>query len=141
MVRDVETGRERQKRSRSQAIVLAICLVGGALLFGIGVRYMLLPEAAALTFGIPRRPQHLELHYVTGLRNMWLGGLAIAFAALREWRALALWFAMASVVCFADAFVAAGSVGSWAHIAFHAGCGVASVALSWAAWREFLKGG
>jgi hypothetical protein len=129
------------KPTRSERAILITCLVGGILLFAIGVRYMTAPEAAALTFGIPRRPQALELHYVTGLRNMWLGGLAIAFALFREWRALALWFAFAAVVCFADAFVAANSVGRWPHIAFHAGCGLASAGLSVASWRSHLKGG
>lgn len=129
------------KPTRSERAILITCLVGGILLFAIGVRYMLVPEAAALTFGIPRRPQALELHYVTGLRNIWLGGLAIAFAALKEWRALALWFAFAAVVCFADAYIAASSVGGWPHIAFHAGCGVGSACLSAQSWRAFLRGG
>ncbi|MDX2204908.1 MAG: DUF4267 domain-containing protein [Hyphomicrobiaceae bacterium] len=120
--------------------MLLACLLGGLLLLVIGVRYMLVPEAAALTFGIRRRPQAFELHYVTGLRNMWLGGLAVALAAFREWRALALWFGMAAIVCLADAGIAAGSVGGWPHIAFHAGCGVASAGLSALCWRAAAKG-
>lgn len=127
--------------SRSARAVLVACLLGGALLLGIGVRYLILPEAAAKTFGLPGRPPGHELHYVTGLRNIWLGGLAIAFATLREWRALGLWFAMAAIVCFADAAIAASSIGRLPHIAFHAGCGVACIALSGAAWRVFMKGG
>lgn len=128
------------KPTRSERAVLIACLAGGLLLFVIGVRYLTAPEAAALTFGIPRRPQAFELHYVTGLRNIWLGALAIAFAWFKEWRALGLWFALAAVVCFADAGIAAHSVGRWPHVVFHAGCGIASVALSALSWRAFLKG-
>lgn len=131
----------RSKLAQPQRAVLVVCLLGGVLLLGIGVRYLLAPEAAALTFGIPKRPQALELHYITGLRNIWLGGLAIALATLREWRALALWFAMGSIVCFADALIAASSAGRWPHVGFHVACGVASIGLSWAAFREFRKGG
>ena len=63
------------------------------LLTVIGIRYFLAPEGAARTFGVPGRPAGYELHYIIGLRNVWLGLLAVAFAVLREWRALALWFA------------------------------------------------
>lgn len=129
------------KPTRAQRTLLLLCLLGGVLLFAIGIRYLAAPEAAALTFGIPKRPQALELHYITGLRNVWLGGLAIAFAALREWRALALWFAMATIVCFADAFIAAGSAGRWPHVAFHVASGIASIGLSWLAFREFRRSG
>ena len=73
------------------------------LLTVIGVRYFVTPEGAARTFGVPGRPAGYELYYIIGLRNVWLGLLAVAFAALREWRALALWFAIGAIVCFADA--------------------------------------
>ena len=129
------------KSLRSQRVVVLLSLLGGTLLLGIGIRYLAAPEAAALTFGIPKRPQGLELHYITGFRNIWLGGMAVALATLREWRALALWFAMGSIVCFADAYIAASSAGRWPHVSFHVACGVASVGLSWAAFREFRKGG
>ena len=55
---------------------------------------------------MPDRPLGHELYYIIGLRNVWLGLLAIAFAALREWRALALWFTFGAIVCFADASIA-----------------------------------
>jgi hypothetical protein len=77
----------------------------------------------------------LELHYIIGLRNVWLGLLAMAFAALREWRALALWFAAATVVCFADGTIAATSTGGVPQVAFHFGCALASAALAAVCWR------
>lgn len=121
--------------SRRHRALLTVCLLGGALLTIIGVRYLLVPESAARTFGVPGRPAGYELHYVTGLRNVWLGALAIAFATLREWRALALWFAMATIVCFSDATIAAMSTARMAAVAFHVVCGFASIALAVLAWK------
>lgn len=118
------------KVRRADRLVLAICLVGGALLTLIGIRYFLVPQSAARTFGVPDRPAGFELHYIAGLRNVWLGLLAVALAALREWRALALWFTGAVVVCFADGVIAATSTGAIPQVAFHLGCGVASAVLA-----------
>ncbi len=89
--------------ARKQRLILTLGIIGGVLLTVIGVRYFVTPEGAARTFGVPDRPAGYELYYIIGLRNVWLGLLAVAFAALREWRALALWFALGAIVCFADA--------------------------------------
>jgi hypothetical protein len=96
----------------------------------IGVRYLLVPTSAAVTFGVAVPTTGAELHYIIGLRNVWLGLLAIGFAILREWRALTLWFAFGAVVCFADAVIAATSSGKLPQVAFHAGSGVACLALA-----------
>jgi hypothetical protein len=119
--------------------VLAVCLLGGVLLTVIGIRYFLVPEQAARTFGVPRRPSGYEFHYVIGLRNVWLGLLAVAFSALREWRALALWFALGTIVCFADAAIVASSTGRLPQIAFHMGCGAASIVLAVVCWRAAAR--
>jgi hypothetical protein len=116
--------------SRSTRLVLVLAILGGALLTLIGIRYFLVPQSAARTFGVPGRPAGYELHYIIGLRNVWLGLLAVALALLREWRALALWFAAAVVVCFADGVIAAVSTGGVPQVAFHFACGIASVALA-----------
>ena len=121
---------------RTQRWLLALCLIGGVLLTVIGIRYFLVPEGAARTFGVPGRPAGYEFHYIIGLRNVWLGLLAVAFALLREWRALALWFAIGAIVCFADAAIAAGSTGRLPQIAFHVGCGFACVGLAAGSWRQ-----
>jgi hypothetical protein len=115
--------------------VLSLCLIGGVLLTVIGIRYFLVPQSAARTFGVPGRPAGFELHYIVGLRNVWLGLLAVAFAVLREWRALALWFAAAVVVCFSDGLIAATSTGGIPQVAFHFGCGIASAVLAVLCWR------
>lgn len=120
---------------RTEHWVLAVCALGGALLTVIGIRYYLMPEQAAVTFGVPRRPAGYELYTIIALRNVWLGLLAIGFALLRQWRALALWFAIGTIVCFADAAIAASSTGRLPQIAFHVMCGFACVGLAAATWR------
>jgi hypothetical protein len=111
------------------------CIAGGVLLAVIGARYLLVPESAAVTFGVPKRPSGHELYYIIGLRNLWLGLLAVALATLRQWRALCLWFAMGTVVCFADAAIAASSTGRLPQVAFHIGCGIACAGLAAVLWR------
>jgi len=124
---------ENQRRARW--LLLNVCLLGGALLVFIGVRYVLVPKAAALTFGVPARPEGFELHYIVGLRNVWLGLLAVVLALLREWRALALWFTGAVAVCFSDGYIAARSLGEAPQVAFHFGCGMVSAVLALLCWR------
>src|SRR5262245_59998822 len=96
-------------QGRAHRAVLTLCMLGGLLLTVIGIRYFLVPQSAARTSGVPARPSGFELHYIIGLRNVWLGLLAVAFAALREWRALALWFSGAVAVCVADGVIVATS--------------------------------
>jgi len=119
--------------------LISACLLGGVLLTVIGVRYFLMPEQAARTFGVPGRPAGYELYYIIALRNVWLGLLALGLALLRQWNALALWFAMGAIVCFGDAGIAASSTGRWPQIAFHIGCGIACIGLAAAAWRFAAK--
>ena len=121
---------------RAERYLLVLCLLGGILLTFIGVRYLLLPEQAAHTFGLPAHPVGHELHAIIGVRNVWLGLLAIGFAALRQWRALALWFALGALVCFADATIVAGARGSLPAFAFHVGSGLCCLALLSAVWRK-----
>ena len=122
-------------KERKQRLILALCLVGGVLLTVIGIRFFITPESAARTFGVPGRPEGYELYTIIGLRNVWLGLLAVAFAAMREWRALALWFALGAIVCFADGSIAASSTGRVPQVAFHFACGVACVGLAAGCWR------
>ena len=127
------------KLTRGERLIVVLCLLGGVLLTVIGMRYFINPEHAARTFGVPDRPKGHELYYIIGLRNVWLGLLAVAFAALCEWRALALWFGLGMIVCFADAAIAATSTGRWPNVAFHVACGLACAGLaaaSWLAWKR-----
>ena len=125
---------------KRERLVAIICVLGGVLLTVIGVRYFLMPEQAARTFGVPTRPTGHELHNVIALRNVWLGLLAVGFALLRQWIALALWFGLGAFVCFADAAIVAGSTGRLPNIAFHVTCGLACIGLAAAAWRYARRG-
>lgn len=123
------------RSARTRRMICALAVIGGLLLTVIGVRYLLVPPSAARTFGVPGRPTGYELHYIIGLRNVWLGLLAVAFAVLGEWRALALWFTAAVAVCFADGLIAATSTGAVPQVAFHIGCGIASAMLAGFCWH------
>jgi len=130
-----------QATRRKMGWLAITSMAGGLLLAFIGVRYLLLPEQAAVTFGLPRRPPGHELYYIIGMRNLWLGLLAVALATFRQWRALALWFAMGTIVCFADAAIAASSTGKLPQIVFHITCGVASALLALGLWRVAARQG
>jgi hypothetical protein len=119
--------------------IRTVCLLGGVLLTVIGVRYFLVPEQAARTFGVPGRPAGYELYAIIGLRNVWLGLLAVGLALLRQWTALALWFGLGVFVCFGDAAIAASSTGRWPQVTFHIGSGIACIVLAAAAWRLAAK--
>ena len=123
-----------EKERRSRWLLLNVCLLGCALLTFIGIRYFLVPNAAARTFGVPGRPTGFEMHYILGLRNVWLGLLGVAFALMREWRALALWFAGATIVCFSDAWIASRSLGGLPQITFHVASGAVSIVLAILCW-------
>jgi uncharacterized protein DUF4267 len=119
--------------------VVWLAVFAGALLCLIGVRFIVVPRAAANTFGLAREIANYELHRIVGLRDLWLGGLAVAFALAREWRALALWLLLGAGVCFADAAIAGASSGKALAVAFHAGSGVFCLWLGVAAWRVWWR--
>ena len=96
----------------------------GAMLTVIGIRFFAVPENAAHTFGLGQQISGAELHHVIAMRDVWLGLMAIALAALREWRALGLWFVMGAGVCVADAGIVASTTAKWWALAFHLGSGV-----------------
>ena len=110
-------------------------ILTGLTLTVIGVRFALVPTSAAKFFGIDPNAPISALYHVIALRDIWLGVLAIAFAALAEWRALALWLSFAVVVCFADAWIAAASSGKPLSVAFHVGSGVFCAVLAGLSWR------
>lgn len=119
---------------------MAAAVVTGTLFGVIGLRYLLIPESAARTFGVPGRPAGHELYYIIGLRNLWLAALAIGLAALRQWHGLALWFATGTAVCFADALIAANSTAKVPQVAFHLVCGLGWALLATVVWRRASKG-
>lgn len=121
---------EQPDAARKHRHLVWLSLGAGVVLAIIGIRFMIVPRTAAHNFGLAKEISGNELHYIVGLRDMWLGALAIFLAVLREWRALMLWFALAAIVCVADSVIAATSSGRWISIAFHLGSGVVCAALA-----------
>lgn len=127
-------GRETGRKHRH---LVWLAIGAGLLLTVIGIRFMVVPRSAANTFGLAKDIAGYELHHVIGLRDIWLGLLAVALAALREWRALALWFGLGALVCFSDAVIVMGSSGKLAAVAFHIGSGVFCAWMGLVLWRRF----
>jgi Domain of unknown function (DUF4267) len=131
LMEDVSVAKENVvSRGNLERLVLASCAVGGTLLTIIGIRYFIIPESAAYTFGLAEPPTGYEMHYIIALRNVWLGLLAIAFVLFRQLYALALWFGVGVFVCFADAAIAASSSGGTAQVAFHMSSGLLCAGLA-----------
>ena len=126
--------------SKRSTVLLIAAGLGGVLLGVIGLRYLIVPESAARTFGVPGRPTGHEFHFIIGLRNLWLGALAFGLAALRQWHGLALWFATGTAVCFADALIAAKATGKPPQVAFHLVCGLLFALLAALCRRRAVKG-
>lgn len=117
-----------------------LAVAGGVLLLAIGLRFWLDPETAARGFGVPRGHAGHALHQAIALRDIWLGALAVLLALLKEWRALALWLALGTVVCWGDAAIVLGAGGKWGPVAFHLGAGAVSLVLAALVWRRRLGG-
>jgi hypothetical protein len=96
----------------------------GLVLAAIGVRFLLVPEAAARFFGVGATPSQGVLSVIVALRDLWLGLLAVGLAWLGEWRALALWLGLGALVCVADAALVAATSGRPLALAFHLGSGL-----------------
>ncbi len=132
------TSDSARSQRRGARVGLILGVLAGVALTVIGVRFMVWPEAASRFFGVGSRPEGAALHSVIGIRDLWLGLLAVAFAMLRDYRALGLWLGLGSIVCLADASVVIGAAGKPAAIAFHVVSGVfcgVGAALCWRASR------
>lgn len=131
----VSGGTQRPAPPRKRAVRVLAVLTGLALVL-IGLRFLVTPGPAAKFFGAGPGSYPTALHHVIGLRDLWLGLLAIALALLNEWRALALWLALGALVCFADSVIAWAATGRTLSIAFHIASGVFCAALAIACWRR-----
>lgn len=122
-------------KSTDHRLLAWLGAAAGLVLLIIGIRFLIVPDSAQRTFGLPARLTGNELHAIIGLRDVWLAGLAIAFAALRQWRSLALWLLLGAGVCLGDGLIVAISSGkAWA-MAFHWGSGVFCLVLGSLCWR------
>lgn len=117
-------------------LVKTLAVLTGLALLAIGIRFLVDPSRAAQFFGIGRPGGAFDLHYVVGLRDLWLAGLLIGLALMAQWRALSLALALGALVCFGDSAIAAASSGRGVSIVFHAASGVFCAGLAWACWRR-----
>lgn len=124
-----------EARQRRERRLMIMCALVGLTLVVIGIRFHISPERARLFFGLPAAEALAGLHSVVAIRDLWLGLLAIALAALREWRALAIWLGLGVLVCFADAALVAAAGGKVPAITFHTVSGLVCGALAIATWR------
>jgi hypothetical protein len=125
--------------ARRDRRILAFAGLAGLALTIIGVRFFLWPEAASRFFGFIGKPNGFQLHAVVGLRDVWLGGLAIAMVWMAEWRLLTVWLALGALVCFGDAGIVFAARGKPLGILFHLGSGVFMIALAMLAWRRMRR--
>jgi Domain of unknown function (DUF4267) len=112
-----------------------LAIAAGVVLLVIGVRFFLVPPHAARTFGLSNPPGAFDLHYMIGVRDVWLALALVLLAAMREWRALAVVLLLGAVVCFVDAAIVSQSSGKVWVLLFHVFSGVYCAALGGAAFR------
>ena len=124
---------------RLDRTLMIVGVVGGVMLTAIGVRFLADPVNAATFFGIDQRDLGHHLHHAVALRDLWLGLMAIAFAMLKDWRALALWFGLGMLICFGDAFIAASASGRWVSVTFHSVSGVVCAVLGLLFAKRWLE--
>ena len=125
----------QREKEQVAGVVFWLAIATGVVLTLIGVRFLVSPGPAAFFFGIDKQSPGFAPHAAIGLRDLWLGLLLVAFAVLRDWRAVALWLGLATLVCFGDSLIAATSSGRWWAVVFHAGSGVFCAVVGWTAWR------
>lgn len=108
----------------------------GVTLTLIGIRFLFWPSAAGRTFGLSVQDLNPAAYAVIGLRDIWLGTMVAAFAWYRLWFAIAIWFAFATLVCFADAGIVAATTARPLPLAFHLASGVLCAGLAVAAFSR-----
>jgi hypothetical protein len=113
-------------------------MLTGLVLLVIGVRFLLVPHQAARFFGVASGAASADLHYVVGVRDIWLAAVIVILAALSDWRGLAIWLGLGVFVCVADAAIVAHSTGKATAVAFHLASGIFCGALGLACWRAYV---
>lgn len=125
---------------RHQRWLIGLSVATGLALLVIGVRFITAPRHAAQFFGIGTPSGPFDLHYVIGVRDLWLALAILALGWMREWRALAVMLGLGAIVCFADSAIAASSSGRTLSIMFHAASGVFCAGVALACWRMGQRG-
>ena len=125
--------------SRHRRVLRILAALTGIVLLVIGMRFLLVPHQAARFFGIPSGAASPDLHYVIGMRDIWLAAIIVILAALSDWRGLTIWLVLGVFVCVADAAIVAHSSGKATAVAFHLASGIFCGALGFACWRAYVS--
>ena len=124
--------------SRHRRVLRVLAALTGVVLLVIGIRFLLVPHQATRFFGIAPKEGSAGLHYVIGVRDIWLAAIIIVMSALSDWRGLAIWLGLGVFVCVADAAIAAHSSGKAMAVAFHLASAIFCGALGLACWRAYV---
>ena len=125
-------------QGRLRGTLRILTTLTGVVLLVIGIRFLLVPHQASRFFGIATAapPGSADLHYVIGVRDIWLAAIVIILSALEDWCSLAIWMGLGVLVCAGDAVIAAQSSAKVLPVAFHLGSGFFCGALAAACWRQ-----
>lgn len=125
-------------KGRLRGTLIILTTLTGVVLLVIGIRFLLVPHQASRFFGIATAaaPGSTDLHYVIGVRDIWLAAIVIVLSALEDWRGLTIWMGLGVLVCAGDAAIAAQSSAKALPVAFHLASGLFCGALAVACWRK-----
>ena len=82
---------------------LAVAALGGAGIVAIGARFLVRPDPAIEAFGVPVTSDPYPA--IKGVRDIGTGAIVLALLGTRQYRALGLTLAMASVIPLGDAAI------------------------------------
>lgn len=114
------------------SIAAALAGLMGVAIVVIGAHYLLAPEAAAATFGLPDRPTGRNAAWlrVKGVRDIVCGVLGLALLAAGLWRELGWFLLIVALVPLGDALIVLRHAGSkGVALGMHGGTAAALVAI------------
>jgi hypothetical protein len=118
--------------SRLGPVLFGISVVGSVLLIVMGIAFACDHAGAASAYGVPL-PGGLDNAYISSaaLRDIAFGGLALAFALLRDRRAMGLCLLFGAIIPLGDAIVVVrNSPTPWEFLPLHAGGAVVALVLA-----------
>lgn len=90
----------------TQRIAITLAALTGLAMIFLGVRFLLLPEAAEAGFGIHFNEQgDYAFHYAKGIRDIFSGLLLCFFALLKERRAVAITLLTGTIIPVTDMLI------------------------------------
>jgi len=113
-----------------------LAAVASVAILALGLRAFLDPVAASVAFGLPMHTEaETTFVRVYGVRNAFLGAVALSFIALGMGRPLALLFSLATVLPLLDAVVIVSRIGFGHELVRHGGILCVLLLASASLWR------